>query len=64
MKNILFILINKILIDFIVKIMLKRKFKTKIIFFFNNSTFKLIYDMKITLSNQLSTLKLFYINHF
>lgn len=47
MKNVLSILINKIFINFIIKIILKSKFKAKIVFFLNNDIFSFVYNLKI-----------------
>lgn len=58
-KNILFILANKVFINFTIKIMLESKLKAKIVFLFNNNTIK-----KTTILSQFFDLKLFYINSF
>lgn len=46
-KNILYILVYKVFINLIIKIILKDKFKAKIVFLLNNSTFSFTYYIKI-----------------
>lgn len=45
-KNIVFILVNKIFINYIIKIILKSEFKAKIVFILNDNIFSFIYNMK------------------
>lgn len=44
--------------------MLKNEFKAKVIFFFYDSTFLFIYNIKITILNEFFDLELFYIDNF
>lgn len=42
-------LVNKAFIDFMIKIILKDKFKAKIVFILNNDTILFMYNIKITI---------------
>lgn len=63
-KDVLSILTNKTMINFIVKILPKGEFIVKIVFFLNDDTFSFTYNIKTTISSQFINLKLFYIDNF
>lgn len=63
-KNVLFILANKVFINIIVKIMLKRRSKAKIVLFVNNDIFLFMYDIKTMVLGHFPNSKLFYVNNF
>lgn len=64
MKSVLSILVNKTFINLIIKIITKSEFKAKIVFFFNDGTFSLMYNRKITTLNQFFSPEFFYIDNF
>lgn len=57
-------LANKTFIDFIVKIIAKDKFKTKVVSFLYNAIFLFMYNVKTTILSQFLNLEFFHINNF
>ena len=64
LERVLFISANKAFFDLILRIMPEDKYKAKVVFLFNSSTFLFMYDIKSTILDQFSNTRLFYINNF